>query len=154
MPGARICTMNPAQMHLALNHLPIFLTFSAALLLAAALWKKSPDLLAAGQVFLMLSAIFALPVFFSGEPTEDLVENQVGIERHDIHEHEESGEFALIVSLLVGAIALGHWLAKRFGKRVHPAASYLVLLGALFALAVFARTAHLGGLIHHPELRP
>ena len=67
--------------------------------------------------------------------------------------HEDAATFAFAGVLAVGVAALGglvfHWRAK-------PAPNWIVVVVLVLSVIVFAmmiRTANLGGLIRHPELR-
>jgi len=144
--------MNAAQIHLGLNHLPIGLVLVGVPLLAIALWRKSPELKATALVLMVLSALATIPTFLSGEPAEEIIEHRPGVSEAVIHEHEEAGESALIIIGILGGLVIAGWLFERF-KRPLPIGAWwgLVFLGVV-SLAVFVRTAHLGGLIRHDEL--
>jgi uncharacterized membrane protein len=146
--------MNAAQIHLALNHLPIGLVLVGVPLLIASLVRKSKELRGAASIVLILSALATIPVFLSGEPTEEIVEHRPGVTEHLIHEHEEAGELSLIFVEILGALVLVAWLLERFkGRAPSPIWFGIVALGVI-NLGLFVRTAHLGGLIRHDELRP
>ncbi|MCB0404743.1 MAG: hypothetical protein KDD51_08135 [Bdellovibrionales bacterium] len=143
--------MNPAQIHLALNHLPIGLVLVGVPLLLIALWKKSPELRSAALVILVLAAVVSIPAFLSGEPAEEIIEHMPGVSGRLIHEHEEAGEFALILSGILGIAALAVLFFQR--KRQLPVGVFagIAALGVV-SLFAFLRTAHLGGVVRHPEI--
>jgi uncharacterized membrane protein len=145
--------MNPAQIHLALNHLPMGLVLVGVPLLAAALLRKSKELRGAASIILIFSALSAIPVYLSGEPAEEVVEHRTGVTSSTIHEHEEAAELSMIIIEVLGALVLVVCLLEWFKRSVPMAVWYglLVLGGVSFGL--MARTAHLGGLIRHDELR-
>lgn len=145
--------MNAAQIHLALNHLPIGLVVVGAPLLLAAILRKSKELKAAASIILMFSALTAIPVFLSGEPAEEIVEHRAGVSERVIHEHEEAAELSLIIIEVLGALVLFVWLFERFRAPVPPAVWFGILGLTLITLGLFIRTAHLGGLIRHDEIR-
>lgn len=145
--------MNAAQVHLALNHLPIGLVIVGVPLLLTAILRKSKELKGAASILLMLSALTAIPVFLSGEPAEEIVEHRAGVSERVIHEHEEAAELSLIFIEILGALVLGAWLFERF-KRPMPSPIWFGILAlGIVNLGLFVRTAHLGGLIRHDELR-
>ncbi len=145
--------MNAAQVHLALNHLPIGLVIVGVPLLLAALLRKSKELKAAASIVLMLSALTSIPVFLSGEPAEEIVEHREGVSETFIHDHEEAAELSLIFIEILGALVLAAWLFERF-RRPTPVSIWLGILAlGVVSLGLFIRTAHLGGLIRHDELR-
>jgi hypothetical protein len=144
--------MNFAQLHLALNHAPIFAILFAAGLVLFGLLRRNQTVRKTGQWFLVLAAVTSAPVFFSGEPAEDIVETKPGVTKQLIHEHEDAGKFAFIFAVLVGAASLGLLVLEHKGKALPNSAFFALLVLALFTLSVFLRTAHLGGLIRHDEL--
>jgi hypothetical protein len=122
-------------------------------LLLAAILRKSKELKAAASIILMVSALTAIPVFLSGEPAEEIVEHRAGVSEGAIHEHEEAAELSLIFIEVLGALVLAAWLFERFRAPV-PSAAWFGILGlTLVTLGLFVRTAHLGGLIRHDEIR-
>lgn len=144
--------INGAQIHLGLNHLPIAFTLVGVALLAVALKRKSLELKTAASILVILSAIVALPVYFSGESAEEIVEHRPGVSGNVIHEHEEAGEFAFIFVEVLGALTLALFLFERFKRNLPPQMWWGVVLLGVINLAIFIRTAHLGGLIRHDEL--
>lgn len=145
--------MNAAQVHLALNHLPIGLVVVGAPLLLAAILRKSNELKAAASIVLLFSALTAIPVFLSGEPAEEIVEHRAGVSEGIIHEHEEAAELSLILIEVIGVLVLAAWLFERFRAPLPPAVWFGILGLTLVSLGLFIRTAHLGGLIRHEEIR-
>jgi len=145
--------MNAAQVHLALNHLPIGLVIVGVPLLLAAILKKSKELKGAASIVLMFSALTAIPVFLSGEPAEEIVEDRPGVSERMIHEHEEAAELSLIVIEILGALVLAAWLFERFRTPTPTPIWFGILALGVVNLGLFVRTAHLGGLIRHDEIR-
>ena len=145
--------MNGAFVHLAVNHVPVVGIPIAFLLLLAGLPMKSRDLVRAGFFLLVLMALVTVVAAKSGGPAARRLMNSVqGIERSSIHEHAEAADFAYGGSLILGILALvGLWLSRR-PEGSPTGLTVLVLLGSLFMSTVFARVAHLGGLIRHPEV--
>jgi hypothetical protein len=145
--------MNAAQAHLALNHLPIIGTLIGFGVLAGGLALRWPQVRRTGLAVLAFAAVATIPTFLSGEPAEEHIENMTGVLKSRIHDHEEAGEFAIILSSLAGAAAALSLIAARM-KREKPEtwlARGALALALLFFLTL-ARTGHLGGLIRHPEL--
>lgn len=143
--------MNGAQIHLLINHGSVIGLPIGLLVLAVALLRKNADVRAVGLAILAIVGLASLPAYFSGEPAEGVVEHLPGISERLIHPHEEAAEWGLILCLVTAAGAIGSLVFRRGpASRLLPTAT--LLLG-LIAFAAIARTAHLGGLIHHEELR-
>jgi uncharacterized membrane protein len=146
--------MNGAHLHLALNHLPIFAIVFAIGFLAWGLVRRHPVILRSGLLLAAIAAVGAGGAFLTGEPAEEVIEDQPGIVKERIHDHEEAADFGLWVTVAAGVVALGVLWQSR-GRTEGPAtgAATVALVLALLALAALGRTAWLGGEISHPELR-
>ncbi|HWP84126.1 MAG TPA: hypothetical protein VNN17_02975, partial [Terriglobia bacterium] len=92
--------------------------------------------------------------YLSGEPAEEVVENVPGVNAALIEEHEESAVAALAALEVLGALSL---LSLFFSRKSASSAPALLVHGslllALVAFGLVAWTAHLGGQVHHPEIR-
>ena len=144
--------MNAAQIHLALNHAPLFLSLIGGLLLIVGMIKKNETVKTISLYMLVAAAVFTAPVYLTGEGTEELVENMAGVNEAAIEEHEEMAKFSLIIIIVSGVVALLGLLTRK-----KESLSKIILGGAvLLSLASFgtmAQTAHLGGLIRHSEIQ-
>ncbi len=146
--------MNGAHLHLMINHVPIIgLALCLALLLAGQ-WRKNPELLRAGLVALVIVALISIPVYLSGEPAEEIIEELPGMSDDLIHAHEDAAIWAFIGLEVLGALALLGLMAFRAPKQL-PA----WFVPTIFALALLTTVwvgwvSALGGRIVHPESRP
>jgi uncharacterized membrane protein len=144
--------MNAAQIHLALNHVPLFMAILGALVLIVGMFRKNQSFINLSLYLLVAAAIFTIPVFLTGEGTEETVEKLAGVNENAIEEHEDMAKTGLIIILLTGALALVGLLFKK-----NAAIAKMTVMGSLLLSVVsfgaMARTAHLGGLIRHSELQ-
>lgn len=144
--------MNEAQIHLALNHAPLFLSAFGGALLILGMIRKNNSFKQLSLYLMVLAAILTAPVFLTGEGTEEMVENIPGINETMIEQHEDMAKIALIIICIGGAVALIGLLFKK-----NAALSKLVFVSVLFlsiaSFGTMAQTAHLGGLIRHSELQ-
>jgi uncharacterized membrane protein len=145
--------VNPAHLHLILNHIPVLGMAVGIGLLGWGLIQKSEELARVSLGVLVIVALLAIPAYLTGEPAEEIIEDLPGVSEATIEEHEDAATFAFAGVLAVGALALGrlvvHWRAK-------PAPNWIVIVVLVLSVIVFAmmiRTADLGGQIRHPELR-
>jgi hypothetical protein len=103
-------------------------------------------------IIILIAGVAALPVFLTGEGTEETVEHLPGVSEGLIERHEEMARLAMISIAAAGLLAFAalfsfRWvLAGRFLKVV-------VLLLAITSGGLMAQTAHLGGQIRHTEIR-
>jgi uncharacterized membrane protein len=143
--------MNAAYVHLTLNHIPVLGVPFALALLAAAVFRRNETLRRAGWVTLVAVALLALPVYFSGEGAEEIVEHEPGVSHDNIEEHEEIALVAIIGMEALGLLALAGLVLSR---RAAGAPSWMGPGSLLLALAVaglMGLTAYRGGKINHPE---
>ena len=144
--------MNSVQMHLALTHVPVILSFVGLLMLMVAFVIKNPTLTKTSYVVLLVAGVAAIPVFFSGEGTEEAIENLPGVSEAIIEKHEEAAKLAMISVAAAGLFALAALFSFRWqvATRVFK---MVVLLLAVTSGGLMAQTAHLGGQIRHTEIR-
>lgn len=146
-------TLNPAHLHLMLNHIPLVGIGFVILLLVIALFMRSNQLSNISLIFVILVALWAIPAYLTGEAAEEIVEGLPGISEQLIEAHEESAELAFIFIEAVGALALITLVARRFYKKLGNVLTILTLLGLIVGGGLIAWTANLGGKINHPEIR-
>jgi uncharacterized membrane protein len=144
--------MNVVQIHLMMNHVPVVAPMIAAVLLAAGFLARSQHVMRAGLAALVVGALAAIPVFFTGEPVEDVAKKLPGVTESRIETHEDSAKASVV---FLGVMGIGGLAALwGFRRRAVPAAVGSVLLVlSLVAAGQVAWTAHLGGMIRHSELQ-
>jgi uncharacterized membrane protein len=144
--------MNAAYVHLAINNFPPVINLLAVLVLLGAMVFRNAAVVRTALLMMVAAALFAIPTYLSGEPTEHLVRHMDGVAATAIHPHEEAGEWALIMLSIEGAAALAVLIA--FRRRDLPRwATVGMLVLSLVGTATVFRAASLGGHIRHPEMR-
>jgi len=144
--------MNWTHMHLLLSHLPVVGTLVGLVLLAAALLRRNTAVQAAALAVFVGSAAAAVPVYFTGEPAEEAVEELAGVSKAAVEAHEESALVSLVSVGLLGVVAAVGLIMLR---RSRPAARRVVAAALILAIgsgALLARTANLGGRVRHSEI--
>ncbi len=144
--------INDAQLHLLFNHLPVMGSLFTLLLLLWGLIRKSSEIKKVALGAMVLVALSALPAYFTGEPAEEVIEKMPGFEEAYVEEHEGMGSFALYSAIGMGIVALVGLLLSR-GRELHLGVALVALVANLFVAGVMGYTAHLGGMIRHPEIR-
>ena len=145
--------MDPLHLHLYLNHVPVVGAIGCVLLLAAGLVRQSRDVMAAALVALLLVALVAIPVYLTGEPSEERAESIAGVSEANIERHEDAAKVAFIGIELTGVIALVSLIIWWFRQSPLLAPIVVTLAVALISAILIARAAALGGEIRHSELR-
>jgi len=146
--------LTPAHLHLMLNHIPVLGPFFLALLLTIGLLRRSRELIRVALVLTLLFPAATYVVTLTGDKAEHTLEDEPWFDEDRVHEHEEKGEAALIVSGIAGVLALLALWVSRNGAAIKPAMTILVLLAVLVSAGFMALTALDGGVIRHEELRP
>ena len=142
--------MNQAQIHLALNHAPLFLALIGGIILLVGMIRKNQSVITISLFLLVGAAIAVLPVYFTGEGTEELVEHLPGVQEGMIEEHEEAAGLTLIL-IITGVAALASLIFSKKKSLARPLL-WLSLILSLASCGSMIRTAHLGGLIRHSEI--
>jgi uncharacterized membrane protein len=145
--------MNWAHIHLLLNHVPVLGTVFGLGLLAYAITRRSDPLKRAAFNMFVAVALVALPVYFTGEPAEEVVE-ETPVSQVTIDAHEDSALMSLIGVEVLGVVALAGLVIARRGRPVSPKITGLTLAVSLATAIAMAWTANLGGRIRHPEIGP
>jgi uncharacterized membrane protein len=144
-------TMSWPYIHLLINHFPVVLSIAAlsAAILALLLNRKGLWLTAMGA--LTAAGLFVYPVFFTGNRADHALNDPWYIHPGTIEAHDAAALWALWVILIAGAFAAYSWWRslKRPAEVIPTWMRAGVLVAALFAVAVVARTAYLGGKIIH-----
>jgi len=145
--------MNAPHLHLLLNHIPVLGTAFGLGLLGFALLRKSDELKKAALGFFLVTALFSVPAYLSGEPAEDVVEPLAGVSKPIVERHEEAAGMAFTGIVVLGAGALAGLIMFRGSKTVPAWFGSVVLAISLLVGGLMAWTANLGGQIRHTEIR-
>jgi len=145
--------MNPAHLHLVLNHLPVVGTMFGLGILAFGLGKRSEEIKRLALLLWAITAFIAVPAYLTGEPAEGAVKGMPGVAGDLIERHEEAAGVALGGVLALGAFAVIGLVAFRRQRPVAKWFGVMALLGAFIVSGLMAWTANLGGQVHHPEIR-
>lgn len=144
--------MNDSQIHLALTHVPVILSFVGLTLLVISFFRKNDILTKTSFYILTVAALFTFPVYFTGEGTEEIIEELPGVSESIIERHESFARIALSIIMGGGIVSLaGLILYNR--RQLVKTIKIVSLVLALGSAGTMAQTAHLGGQIRHTEIR-
>jgi uncharacterized membrane protein len=144
--------MNASQIHLALTHVPVVLSFIGLVILCIGMLKKNETITKTSFYLLLAAGIFTVPVYLTGEGTEEAIENLPGVSESIISKHEDVAYLTLIVISLTALMALSGILF--YSRRIiGKMARISVFILSLISAGAMAQTAHLGGSIRHTEIR-
>lgn len=146
--------MNAANVHLFFNHFPIVLTIVGLLILVYSEWKHHLSYKKLGLIIFVMAAILTIPVQFSGEGAEHILESMNAVDNHDLIErHESTGFWSAMLLYLIGILS---FISLIMINNVHSIFSHLrkliIVLGAV-GIVMILIAAHQGGEIRHLEIR-
>lgn len=143
--------MNPAHIHLMLNHFSVVGVILGLLLFALAAIRKT-DEFAKGILALFIGlALVSIAVYLTGEFAEEKVKPLPWASSELIETHDDVAAFALASVEVLGAASLaGLFLFRRSPLPRWFVAVILILSIASSAAMVY--TSYLGGQIRHNEL--
>ena len=145
--------MDPAHLHLILNHLPVVGSAFALALLLVAFAKKNEELKRVSLAFLVAVALLTVPVYLTGEPAEKSIMLLEGIEESFIEQHEAAAQWAFGAQLALGVLALAGLFLTRQSRPLPKWCARALLVLALAVCGLMGRAANYGGQIRHPEIR-
>jgi uncharacterized membrane protein len=145
--------MNGAHIHLLLNHLPVIGAIFGLLLLLLALSRKSEELKRVSLVVFALTALMALPAYFTGEPAEEVIEHLPDVGKSFIEQHERAALFAFVMAGFTGVVALAGLILFRRAEKLPGWVVAAALVLSLATSGMMSWTANLGGQIRHTEIR-
>lgn len=145
--------MDSTHLHLILNHFPIIGTLIGTLFLLYGAWKKNTSIQQLSLLTIFIMALIAIPVFLTGEPAEDKIENLPGVVESIIEQHEETAEIAFWTMLSAGLIAGITIALQLFDNKMAKSFVMISMLLSLVSFGLMARTGYLGGQIRHTEIR-
>jgi len=98
--------MSASHIHIALTHLPVIGIIFSGILLLIAFLTMDKKLQRVSYWFIFFVAISAIPVFLSGEPTEEIIEKLAGVSESFIEEHELIATISFITMIVLGLLSI------------------------------------------------
>ena len=111
--------MNPAHLHLLVNHVPIVgFAIGVLLLIATMIFRGDRGVFLASLIVIVMSGAGGLAANFSGEPAEEIVEGLQDVPEALIETHEDAAKIATIIASIttVLGIAIAVIVFRREGK--------------------------------------
>ena len=148
--------MNGAQLHLLVNHLPIFATFFA---LPALIWvlfkRRDACVMIIAVIILAVAGAGAIVSHATGEGAEKVVEELPGIEQTLVKKHEAKADSARNQALFTAlmALVLLAYLRRNRTKVVPLWTALVLLIATLTSAALMGSAGYSGGLIRHREMQ-
>jgi uncharacterized membrane protein len=147
-------TLNWTQIHLAVNHIAVVGIPLLLLLLAWAWMRRSAEVTRLMLWWIAGLSALSIVLKFTGDFAAEQAGDQLSEVRPFVDRHEQGADQAATGLFVLGLLAGAGIFA---GRRQRPLPRWIVpatLAAGLLVSILLARTAHLGGQIGHPELRP
>lgn len=147
--------MNPAHLHLLVNHLPIVgFAIGVLLLIATLIFRGDRGVFLASLIVIVMSGAGGLAAQFTGEPAEEVVEGLPDVPESLVGAHEDAAKFATIVASIttVLGIVIAVVVFRRDGN-IPWIATTTLLVATVTTSAAMAWTGSTGGKIRHTEIR-
>lgn len=148
--------MNVVQLHLAINHSPLYAEMFALAFLVIGLAAKKRTLVTSGLVLTIVAALCGSAAAITGDDAAKTIDHSppiAGVEKTMIGPHEDAADYFVVAGWVTAVMAISSLIIGwRRGERFRWLDT-LIALAALFSLVIAGRTALLGGRIHHPEVR-
>lgn len=145
--------MNQAHLHLLLNHLPILGILFGLLVLAGAYFLKNNTVKRTALGIFVLSGVFAIPAYLTGEGAEAVVEGIPGVAERIIERHEALANIFMGWAGVLGALALFTLFLDIKAKKAAPLLYVSTFVVAVGAMIFAAQVGSSGGEIRHSEIR-
>jgi len=145
--------MDATHLHLILTHFPIVGTIIGIGILAYGQISKNDEIKKVALVTFVLMAILTIPVFLTGEASEDTVENLTGVSEQVIENHEELAEKAIWLMGLLGILSVFNFFTIIKNLSFAKTISLITLFVSIGTFVLFAKVGSTGGEIRHSEIR-
>lgn len=146
--------MDWIQIHLALNHLPVVGVPLLVLWLGLGWWRKSEEVMRLALWLLVVLSVAAIAIKFTGDFAAAQSAARLAPVKPLVAAHEQTGDQVTTAVFVLGLAVAGSLFMARGGRRFRGWALALILALGMITSLLYVRTAHSGGRISHPELRP
>jgi len=143
--------MNPAHVHLLLNHFPTIGFAIGLVLFVMALLLGKVGLRRICLVIFFLTAALTIATYVSGNDARELLKESPNVSDPLMQAHESAALGAFVFMQVTGFLSwIGLWIGERPSRFARWNVRF-VLIFAVFSFVLMSRAAYMGGAIPHPE---
>ena len=143
--------MNPAHVHLLLNHFPTIGFAIGLVLFVMALLLGKAGLRRICLVIFFLTAAVTIATYVSGNDARELLKESPDVSDPLMQAHESAALGAFVFMQVTGFLSwIGLWIGERPSRFARWNVRF-VLIFAVFSFVLMSRAAYMGGAIRHPE---
>ena len=148
--------MNAVEIHLIINHVPIFATIFGGALVLYGIFSKNKGIVHTGLIVGVIAGIMVVPTYLSGVESEALVKGEEYVSKKAIETHEEIADYALWFVVAYGIMSaltlfFSHKRKKQNRKGAHPFV-YITLVYSVFIIGLMVYVGNTGGKIRRPNI--
>jgi peptidoglycan/LPS O-acetylase OafA/YrhL len=148
--------MNFLHLHIAINHSPLYAELFALVLLIAGLWRRNNTLARFGLALAVVAALSGFVTKWSGDEADETIDHSppiAGVDKKLIDPHQDAAGYFVTAAYITGGLAIIS-LIVGWRRGARPVwLDWLIVAAIALSFVIAARTALLGGRIHHPEVR-
>ncbi len=141
---------NIVELHLALNHGPLFFLLAALTLFVVTKILKNDNYRKAALILCIVGGALAVPTFLTGDEAGEKLWNNPQFSQEKIHNHEEAGERAMITCIVLAFVVAGAMWREKKGSAPNWTQWAPILL-LIVALGSLGYASYIGGMIRHSE---
>ncbi len=145
--------MDYAHAHLFSNHFPVIGSIITFIFFVYAIIRKRDDLIRLSLWFFVVIALLIIPVYLTGDPAEESIQNLPGITEELTEKHESAALISLIIIDAIGVASLIGIVGFKKDRKIPGWFKYSIALAAIGFIVSVGITANLGGEIRHTEIR-
>jgi uncharacterized membrane protein len=145
--------MTAPYIHLIFSHIAVVGLPLVLLIFIFAYLKKPREVFIAGCWVLLIVSLAAIPTYWSGEPTEEIVKHYPHFSKPIQETHEQWGQYALLATLISGFLGLVCLFYDSFRKSLYKPLVSVTVLWLILNIVILLVTANYGGKIIHQEIR-
>jgi len=145
--------MDATHIHLILTHFPIVGTIIGVGILTYGYFSKRNDIIKVALITFFSMALVTIPVYLTGEGSEETVEHLAGVSERLIENHEELAEKAILLMGLLAVLSSISFMAVLRQFSFAKTITLITLIVSLVTFGIFAQVGYLGGQIRHSEIR-
>lgn len=145
--------MTPGYVHLLLNHLPVVGILAGIPILLIGLLRGQAILQKTALWIFLASAVFTVPVYFSGDNAEHEIEEYALVSEHELEEHEDWGKRSMWLGVALGLLSIVGFLQMSRNAAAAQKTIWAIFIFSLLVMVSHGITSMEGGKIRRPELR-
>lgn len=145
--------MNPAHLHLVINHFPIIGVVFGFIFLVIGIFSYSLVFRRIAYAVFVASLIFGLASNVTGHSAEEFIEKLPDVNETLIDRHEDLATIFLWLLSILALFSTVSFVIETKTKKSTISLNIVILIWTLFVIYFSTKVGTSGGEIRHPEIR-